>query len=121
MTQVQISSRPEYFDQFKSLDMARDGNGILIVTMNDSSGGPITFGGQDHTDFTEAFYRIDRDYDNKVVILTGAIDFMASMDFDATLIEMMANSNIWARLFDEGVQIVENLANIRVPMIAAVE
>ncbi len=121
MTHVKNSSRPEYFDQFKSLDMSRDENGILIVTMNDGSGGPLTFGGQDHTDFTEAFYRIGRDYDNKVVILTGAVDFLASIDFDAALLEMMANSNIWARLFDEGVQIVENLANIRVPMIAAVE
>ncbi len=70
MTQIQNSSRPAYFDQFKSLDMSRDEDGILIVTMNDGSGGPLTFGGQDHTDFTEAFYRIGRDYDNKVVILT---------------------------------------------------
>jgi enoyl-CoA hydratase/carnithine racemase len=121
MTGSGNQTTPDYFNQFKSLEMVRDENGILIVTMNDGSGGPLTFGGQDHTDFTEAFYRIGRDYDNKVVILTGAVDFMASMDFDATLLEMMANSNIWARLFDEGVQIVENLANIRVPMIAAVE
>ena len=76
MTQIQNSSRPAYFDQFKSLDMSRDEDGILIVTMNDGSGGPLTFGGQDHTDFTEAFYRIGRDYDNKVVILTGAVDFL---------------------------------------------
>jgi len=115
------NERPAYFDQFKSLDMQRDADGILVVTMNDGSGGPITFGGHDHTDFTEAFYRIGRDYDNKVVILTGAGDYMANIDLNPSMFEMMANPDIWAMLYDEGVQILENLVNIRVPVIAAIE
>ncbi len=115
------NERPAYFDQFKSLDMQRDADGILVVTMNDGSGGPITFGGTDHTDFTEAFYRIGRDYDNKVVILTGAGDYMANIDLNPSMFEMMANPDIWAMLYDEGVQILENLVNIRVPVIAAIE
>ena len=112
-------ARPAYFDSFRSLTMERDENGVLLVTMSDGAGGPMTFTGQDHTDFTEAFYRIGRDYDNKIVILTGAVDFMAAMDSSG--FDMMADPDIWARVYDEGVQIVENLANIRVPMIAAVE
>ena len=111
--------RPAYFDNFRSLIMERDENGVLLVTMSDGAGGPMTFTGQDHTDFTEAFYRIGRDYDNKIVILTGAVDFMATMDSSG--FDMLADPDIWSRVYDEGVQIVENLANIRVPMIAAIE
>lgn len=114
-------NRPAYFDQFEGLDMQRDKDGVLVVTMNDGEGGSITFSGRDHTDFTEAFYRIGRDYDNKIVILTGAGDYMANIDLNPTAFQMMANPDIWARLYDEGVQILENLVNIRVPVIAAIE
>lgn len=119
MTNAPPPPVPAYFTQFQSLRMERDEQGVLVVAMNDGSGGPITFSGQDHTDFTEAFYRIGRDYDNKVVILTGAVDFMAAMDSSG--FDQMADPDVWARVYDEGVQIVENLANIRVPVIAAIE
>ena len=33
----------------------------------------------------------------------------------------MADPDVWSQVHDEGVQIVENIANIRVPMIAAIE
>jgi predicted dienelactone hydrolase len=50
-----------YFDDFAHLAMERDEAGVLVVTMNDGAGGPITFSALDHTEFTEAFYRIGDD------------------------------------------------------------
>ena len=34
---------------------------------------------------------------------------------------MLADPGIWSRIHDEGVQVLENIANIRVPVIAAIE
>ncbi len=113
------SSRPAYFDAFQGLALERDAKGVLLVTIHDGKGGPITFTAKDHTEFTEAFYRISQDRDNKVVILTGAGDYMAAIDFST--FGDIADPDVWSQVHDEGVQIVENIANIRVPMIAAIE
>jgi enoyl-CoA hydratase/carnithine racemase len=54
------------------------------------------------------------------VILTGAGgDFIPSIDFSS--FGNVADPEIWSQVHDEGVQILENLANIRVPVIAAIE
>lgn len=114
-----LAANPDYADDFRGLAMDRDDKGVLVVTINDGQGGPITFTAQDHTEFTEAFYRIAQDRANKVVILTGAGDYMAQIDFST--FGNVADPDVWSQVHDEGVQIVENIANIRVPMIAAIE
>ena len=113
------AAEPAYFKTFKGITMQRDAAGVLIVSFN-SDGGPLTFSAQAHTDFTEAFYRIAQDRDNKIVILTGAGgEFIPGIDFSS--FGNVADPDVWSQVHDEGVQILENLANIRVPVIAAVE
>jgi enoyl-CoA hydratase/carnithine racemase len=110
---------PAYFTAFEGLTMQRDAAGVLVVTFN-SDGGPLTFSARTHTSFTEAFYRIAQDRDNKIVILTGAGgQFIPGIDFPS--FGNVADPDVWSQVHDEGVQILENLANIRVPVIAAVE
>jgi hypothetical protein len=54
------------------------------------------------------------------VILTGAGgEFIPDIDFPS--FGNVADPAIWSQVHDEGAQIVENIANIRVPMIAAIE
>lgn len=54
------------------------------------------------------------------MILTGAGgDFIPGIDFAS--FGNVADPSVWSQVHDEGVQIVENIANIRVPVIAAVE
>jgi enoyl-CoA hydratase/carnithine racemase len=108
-----------YFAAYRSLKLTRDANGVLVVEFN-SNGGPLIFTAQDHTEFVDAFYRIAQDRANKIVILTGAGgDFIPSIDFSS--FGNVADPEIWSQVHDEGVQILENLANIRVPVIAAIE
>jgi len=114
-----FADNPAYFTATRNLAMERDSKGVLLVTINDGNGGPITFTAQAHTEFTEAFYRIAQDRDNKIVILTGAGDFMANIDFST--FGNVADPDVWNQVHGEGVQIVENIAKIRVPMIAAIE
>lgn len=109
----------EYFSAYSSLKLTRDTNGILVVEFH-SDNGPLTFRAQDHTDFVDAFYRISQDRQNKIVILTGAGgEFIPGIDFSS--FGDVADPAVWSQVHDEGVQILENLANIRVPVIAAVE
>ena len=59
------------------------------------------------------------DRDNKIVILTGVGDYMADIDFGS--FGNVGDANAWSKVHDEGTQLLENIANIRVPMIAAIE
>src|SRR6267143_1840354 len=109
----------DYFAAYRSLKLTRDANGVLVVEFH-SNGGPFTFSAQDHTEFVDAFYRIAQDRENKIVILTGAGgEFIPGIDFSS--FGNVADPGVWSQLHDEGVQLLENIANIRVPVIAAIE
>jgi enoyl-CoA hydratase/carnithine racemase len=93
--------------------------GVLVAQFH-TNGGPFTFTAQDHTELVDAFYRIAQDRANKIVILTGAGgEFIRGIDFAS--FGNVADPGVWSQVHDEGVQIVENIANIRMPVIAAVE
>ena len=109
----------EYFTAYRSLKLTRDGNGVLVVEFH-SNGGPLTFTAQAHTEVVDAFYRISQDRANKIVILTGAGgDFMIGVDWAS--FGNVADPDVWSQVHDEGVQVLENIANVRVPVIAAIE
>jgi enoyl-CoA hydratase/carnithine racemase len=111
--------RSDYFTSYRGMKLTRDARGVLVVEFH-SNGGPFTFTAQDHTEVVDAFYRISQDRSNKIVILTGAGgDFMIGVDWAS--FGDVSDPGIWSQIHDEGVQVVENIANIRVPMIAAIE
>ena len=110
---------PVYLKTSRGWSQTRDALGVLVAEFH-SNGSPLTFTAPDHTDFVEAFYRISQDRENKIVILTGAGgEFIPAIDFSS--FGNVADPDVWSQVHDEGAQILENLANIRVPMIAAVE
>lgn len=108
-----------YLSAYRSLKLTRDAAGVLIAEFH-TNGGPFTFTAQDHTELVEAFYRIAQDRLNKIVILTGVGgEFIPGIDFSS--FGNVADPGVWSQVHDEGVQILENMVNIRVPVIAAVE
>jgi enoyl-CoA hydratase/carnithine racemase len=109
----------DYFAAYRSLKLTRDSEGVLVAEFH-SNDGPFTFTAQDHTEFVDAFYRIAQDRANKIVILTGAGgDFIPEIDFSS--FGNVADPGVWSQVHDEGVQLLENIANVRVPVIAAIE
>src|SRR3981081_1887032 len=109
----------DYLAAYRSLKLTRDASGVLVVEFH-SNGGPFRFAAQDHTEFVDAFYRIAQDRENKIVILTGAGgEFIPEIDFSS--FGNVADPGVWSQVHDEGVQLLENIANIRVPVIAAIE
>ena len=118
MTAMQ-TTQPDYFGAYRRVKMTRGDNGVLILEFH-TNGGPLTFTAQDHTDFVDAFYRIAQDRANKIVIMTGSGgEFIPAIDFSS--FSNVADPEVWSQVHDEGVQSLENLANIRVPVIAAIE
>src|SRR5207245_2306223 len=103
-----------YLAAYRSLKLTRDSEGVLVAEFH-SNDGPFTFTAQDHTEFVDAFYRIAQDRENKIVILTGTGgEFIPGIDFSS--FGNVADPEVWSQVHDEGVQILENLANIRVPL-----
>jgi enoyl-CoA hydratase/carnithine racemase len=109
----------DYFAAYRNLKLTRDANGVLVAEFH-SNGGPLTFTAQAHTEVVDAFYRISQDRANKIVILTGAGgEFITGVDWSS--FGNVADPAVWSQVHDEGVQVLENIANIRVPVIAAIE
>lgn len=114
-----MKQQPSYLSAYRSLKLSRDSQGVLVAEFH-TRGGPLIFTAQDHTEFVDAFYRIAQDRGNKIVILTGTGgEFILGIDFST--FGNVADPDVWSVVHDEGVQILENLANIRVPVIAAIE
>lgn len=110
---------PAYFSATPGLRMTRSGDGVLLVEFN-TRGGPFRFTAADHEAFVDAFHAIGRDRANKVVILTGAGgDWIGDIDFAS--FGDVSDPDGWSKVHDEGTQVLENLLNIRVPVICAVE
>lgn len=119
MEAVMQGKQPAYFTAYRSVKLTRDAQGVLVVELH-SNGGPLTFTAQAHTEVVEAFYRISQDRENKIVILTGASgEFIIGVDWPS--FGNVADPGVWSQIHDEGVQVLENIANIRVPVIAALE
>jgi enoyl-CoA hydratase/carnithine racemase len=109
----------DYFAAYHNLKLTRDASGVLVVEFH-SNGGPFIMNAQAHTEFVDAFYRIGQDRANKIVILTGAGgEFITDVDW--TSFGDVTDPAVWSQVHDEGVQVLENIANIRVPVIAAIE
>src|SRR2546428_1089555 len=116
---LETMNQTNYFSRYRSLRLTRDANGVLVAELH-KDGGPLNFTAQDHTEFVDAFYNISADRSNMIVILTGVGgSFIPGIDFSS--FGNVADPGVWSVVHDEGVQILENLANIRAPMIAAVE
>src|SRR5215469_5572541 len=93
-----------YFTSYRSLNLTRDADGVLVVEFH-SNGGPFIFTGQDHTVFVDAFYQIAQDRTNKIVILTGTGgEFILDIDFSS--FGNVADPAIWSQVHDEGVQLL---------------
>jgi enoyl-CoA hydratase/carnithine racemase len=111
--------KDDYLAAYNNLRLTRDAKGILVAQFH-SNGGPFIMTAQAHTEFVEAFYRIAQDRANKIVILTGAGgEFITDVEWSS--FGDASDPGIWSQVHDEGVQVLENIANIRVPVIAAIE
>jgi enoyl-CoA hydratase/carnithine racemase len=106
----------DYADKYKHARLERR-SGILQVTLH-SDGGPLLWGGAPHEELSFLFADIARDYENKVVILTGTGDSFCANPPPGGAGSM--KSSAWDRVYSEGKHLLMNHLSVEVPMIAAV-
>ena len=105
-----------YRDKYENVRMKRD-EGILEVALH-TRGGPLVFNGYVHEALVHAFRDIGDDRDNHVVILTGTGDeFCAQISPDG--FDFFTPTG-YDKILREGTKILENILDIEVPMIAAI-
>jgi enoyl-CoA hydratase/carnithine racemase len=111
----------DYQNRFKHIKFRRK-DGIIELTIhydNKSakwSGNP----GSLHSELPEAFYAINQDPENKFLIFTGVgEEFLASWE-PTFRDDNTVSGAFWHRIYKEGKELLNNLLEIEVPIIAAV-
>ncbi len=113
------SHRSDYFTFYQHLKLSRDDKGVLLAEFH-NNGGQYIMNALGHTEFVDAFHNIGQDRGNKIVIMTGAGgNFIGDVEWPS--FGDVSDPGVWSRIHDEGAQILENIANVRVPVIAAIE
>src|SRR5437879_6952712 len=105
-----------YRDEYENLRMKRE-NGILEVALH-TRGGRRSFNGYVHQALVHAFRDIGDDPDNHVVILTGTgNEFCAQITAEG--FDFFTPTG-YDKILREGTKVLENILDIQVPMIAAI-
>jgi enoyl-CoA hydratase/carnithine racemase len=105
-----------YRNKYENVRMKRE-DGILEAALH-SGGGPLVFDGYVHEALVGAFRDIGDDSENHVVILTGTgKEFCAQIKPDG--FDFFTPTG-YDKILREGTKILENILDIQVPMIAAI-
>jgi enoyl-CoA hydratase/carnithine racemase len=106
----------EYATKYEHVRLERQ-NGILQVTMH-TGGDSLVWTSLAHDELAYCFNDIACDRENKVVVLTGAGEsFCAQIDFGSFSLGTAAD---WSHIIFEGQRLINNLLQIEVPVIAAI-
>lgn len=112
------ASMPDYFSRYPNLAMQRDANGVLLVRMH-SNQGSVVWDAVTHRDFVDAFHDISRDRRTRAVVLTGTADeWMVRIDREG--MSALGLPWVWNRINLDGRKMLNNLLDIEVPMICAI-
>jgi SnoaL-like domain len=113
-----LAQDPGYFTKYKNFAVSRSASGVLTLRFH-TSGGPHTFDGTTHHDFPRLLEDIAFDTDNRILVLTGTGDsFIVSIDGPSLGdITKPMGADV---LYVEGRRGVQRLADLEIPIIAAV-
>lgn len=107
----------EYKDKYSCAKMTRSENGVLELTLH-TGGDSLVWSSSSHDELVYVFRDIACDPENAAVLMTGTGDsFCAEIDFSSF---DLATSRAWAHVISEGTRLMQNLLDIDVPVIAAI-
>ena len=107
----------EYANKYQTIRMERR-NGILQITLH-TDGGSLRWGLLPHRELPQAFADIGSDPENKVIIMTGIGDEFSGPR-PAGNYRPGGSPRVWDTIYWEGKHLLQNLLDIEVPMISAV-
>src|SRR5690349_24977244 len=113
-----LAQEPGYFTRYENFALSRSAGGVLTRRFH-TGGGPHTFDGAAHHDFPRLLEDIPFGKDNRVLVLTGTGDsFIDSIDGPSLGdITKPMGADV---LYVEGRRGVQRLADLEIPIIAAV-
>ena len=115
-----MSSLQKYQDKYRNIRFERS-EGVLQMSVH-TDGGPLKWAaavGSVHEQLGEAFFDVAHDPDTRVVIFTGTGDVFCT-EMNAAESSGEVSGDAWYRITREGKDLVMNMLDIEVPMIAAV-
>src|SRR5271154_4194225 len=118
---IPLSQLSQYGDKYKFIRFERRAGALRLAIHHEGHAAKMSlFAGGIHAELGDAFYQVGRDPDNRVIIITGTDDvFMTELDYSGMGPEDL-NSDFWMRIFKEGRDLLQNLLEIEVPVIGAV-
>jgi len=114
-----VSRFEDYANRYRHVRIERN-DGIVEIAIHRNGGSAkweATLGGI-HDELGQAFYEVGRDPENRIVIITGTgDDFLVELDAEG---QPEITAQFWDRIFKEGKDLLNNLLDIEVPVIGAV-
>lgn len=107
----------DYANKYQTIKMRRE-DGVLEITFH-TNDGPLSWGPVPHREFGAAFHDIGSDVENRVVIMTGT-GAMFNGPRPVLGSRAQRTTEDWDHIYWEGKQLLTNLLDIEVPVIAAV-
>ena len=118
-TTSNLTQDPGYFTRYKNFALGRSASGVLTLRFH-TDGGPHTFDGTTHHDFPRLLDYIAFDTDsNRVLVLTGTGDSFIT-NIDGPSLGDLTKPVAADVLYTEGRRGLQRLADLEIPIIAAV-
>lgn len=107
----------DYKDRYRNIALERDEQGILVMRFH-TDGGPLVWSEPCHAELGHCFATVGADRDNRVVVMTGTGDaWCVDIDFASF---KLTNPAEWDHTFYDGRKLLNNLLDIEVPVISAI-
>ncbi len=113
-----MSELAQYATRYQNARLNGDEKGVLEVALH-TEGGPLVWSESAHRELGFLFADIGADAQNRVVILTGTGDAFCA-DVSGGAWAGMEPSALWEKIYLEGKRLLDNLLNIDVLVIGAV-
>lgn len=107
----------QYRDRFANIALSRDDDGVLLMRFH-TDGGPLVWSALAHEELGYCFTDVAADRHNAVVVMTGAGNNWCA-DINAGSFKL-STARDWDLTFFDGRRLLNNLLDIEVPVIAAV-
>jgi len=106
-----------YKDRYKNIELYRTDEGVLVMRFH-TDGGPLVWSALAHEELGYCFTDVGADRDNKVVVMTGTGDNWCA-DINAGSFKL-STAGEWDLTFYDGRRLLNNLLDIEVPVISAI-
>ena len=107
----------DYKDRYRNIALERDADGVLLVRLH-TKGGHFVWSEESHEELGYCFADIGADRGNRVIVMTGTGDVWCdNIDFASFKLNNPAE---WDHTFYDGRKLLNNLLDIEVPIISAI-